>query len=137
VVEFQSFRKLYDPTESVKCKDILLLRRSLSSEEVFQQLLPQCSSPLRLYRLPKIHKQGIPLKPTVSTIGAPTYHLSKLILILLGSHIGSFLHLVKNVVDFVHTLGSLWAVPQGIMVRFIVVSLFTSVQIREAMSLLS
>ena len=42
-------------------------------------LQPQCSTPPQLYGLPKIHKEGVPLRPIVSTIGSPSYRLSKLL----------------------------------------------------------
>jgi hypothetical protein len=126
-----------DPTEFVERKAVLLLKKSSFSEEVSQQLLLQDSRPPRLYGLPKVHKQGVPLRPNVSTIGAPTYHLARHLAGLLGSHIASSSHHVRNSTEFVHTLGSLRIGPHDIMVSFDVVSLFTRVPIRETMSLLS
>jgi hypothetical protein len=118
-------------------KTILLLNTSSISEEVYQQLRPQGSRPPRLYGLPKIHKQGAPLRPMVSTIGDSTYCLAKhLVDLLLGSHIGNSPHHVKNLTDFVCTLGSLCVGCQDIMVSFNVVLLLTKVTIRETMSLL-
>lgn len=43
----------------------------------------------------------------------------------------------EGLMPFIHTLGSLHARPQGIMVNFNVVSIFTRALIREAMSLLA
>jgi hypothetical protein len=73
----------------------------------------------------------------MSTIGAPTYHLPKLLVGLLGSHTGNSSHHTKNSTDTVCTFGSLRAGPQDIMANFNVVSLFTRVLIRETISLLS
>ena len=42
-----------------------------------KRLTPQFSLPLQLYGLPKVHKEGVPLKPIVSTIGSATYDLAK------------------------------------------------------------
>jgi hypothetical protein len=39
-----------------------------------------------IYGLPKIHKQGVPLRSTVNTPGAPRYRLSKRLAGLLSSH---------------------------------------------------
>jgi hypothetical protein len=47
-----------------------------SLSEVCQQLSPQGLRLLRLYKLPKIHKEVL-LGPTVSNFGAPTYQPSK------------------------------------------------------------
>jgi hypothetical protein len=126
-----------NPTESVERKTVLLLKKFSLSEEVCEQLRPQVSRPPRLYGLPKIHKQGVPLRPIVSIIGASTYRLAKHLAGLLGSHIGSSPHHVRNSTEFVHNLGSLRVCPQDMMVSFEVVSLFTRVPIRETMSLLS
>ena len=53
----------------------LFLQQS-SLSEVCQQLCPQGLEPLRLYKLPKIHKEVL-LGPTVSNFGTPTYQPSK------------------------------------------------------------
>ena len=40
-------------------------------------MTPRASTLPQLYGLPKVHKDGIPLRPIVSAIGSPTYSLSK------------------------------------------------------------
>jgi hypothetical protein len=104
------------PAESMECTAMLLWKKSLVSEDICQQLRPQ--------ELPKIHKQGAPLRPTMSTIWTPTYHLAKHLLGLLGFHFGN-------------SPLSLHAGPRDIMVSFDVVSLFNRVPIREDTSMLS
>ena len=42
----------------------------------------------RIYGLPKIHKEGVPLRPIVNTIGSPTYELAKFVAKWLGSLVG-------------------------------------------------
>uniref|UniRef100_A0A1B0DR08 Reverse transcriptase domain-containing protein n=1 Tax=Phlebotomus papatasi TaxID=29031 RepID=A0A1B0DR08_PHLPP len=42
-----------------------------------KSLITYKALPPRIYGLPKIHKEGMPLRPIVSCIGTPTYHLSK------------------------------------------------------------
>jgi hypothetical protein len=122
LLEDKAYRKLKkDPTEAVERKTILLLKKSSFSEEVSEQLRPQGSRPPRLYGLPKVHKQGVPLRLIVSTIGAPTYRMAKHLAGLLGSHVGSSPHHVRNSAEFVHTLGSFRVCPQDIMVSFDVV----------------
>ena len=32
---------------------------------------------LRICGSPKFHKEGVPIRPTINTIGSPTYHLHK------------------------------------------------------------
>jgi hypothetical protein len=56
---------------------------------------------LNINGLPKIHKEGVPLRPTVSNIGAPTYQLSKYLVGLLGPLTGNSTHHVKNSFHFI------------------------------------
>jgi len=60
-----------DPTDSIERKTTVLLKKSSLTEETRRQLGPAGSRPPRLYGLPKIHKEGVPLRPIVSNIGAP------------------------------------------------------------------
>ena len=64
-----------DPTKMVEHMTSLFLQQS-SLSEVCQQPCPQGLRTLRLYKLPKIHKEVL-LGPTVSNFGAPTYQPSK------------------------------------------------------------
>jgi hypothetical protein len=59
-----TYRRLAkDPTDAVERKTNLLFRKSSLPEKVIQKLWPQGSRPPRLYGLPKIHKDGVPLWP--------------------------------------------------------------------------
>jgi hypothetical protein len=132
-----TYRRLAkDPTEAVQWKTNLLLKKSSLPEEVIQQLRPQGSRPSRLHGLPKIHKEGIPLQLSVSTIGAPTYRLAQHLAGLLGAHIGDSPHHVRNSMEFIDMIHTLQAGPRDILVSFDVISLFTMVPTEEALRLL-
>jgi hypothetical protein len=129
-----TYRRLVKgPTEAVKRKTTLLLNKSSLPKEVVQQLRPQGSRPPRLYGLPKIHKEGVPLRPIVSTIGASTYRLAG----LLGVHIGGSPHRVRNSMEVINTIHTLRARPRDILAGFDVISLFTLAPIEKALRLLS
>jgi hypothetical protein len=125
-----------DPTDAVERKTTLLHKKSLP-KEVIQQLQPQGFRPPRLYGLPKIHKEGVPLQPIVSTIRAPTYRLAQHLAGLLGARIGDSPHHVRNSMEFIDMICTLLAGPQDILFSFDVISLFTMVPIEEALRLLS
>lgn len=74
--------------------------------------------PSALYRLPKIFKQGVPLRTNVNTTGAPVYCLAKHLMGLLSPHSGNSLHHMNNSADVVPTLGSSWEEPQDIKISF-------------------
>jgi hypothetical protein len=89
-----------------------------------------------MYGLPKMHKEGVPLRPIiVSNIGAPTYQLSKHLSGLLNQLTGKTAHHVKNSFHFIEILKSLEIKPGDLMVSFDVVSLFTKVPVEESITL--
>jgi hypothetical protein len=101
-----------DPTEAVERKNILLLKKSLLAEEVCKRLRPASCRPPRLNGLPKIHKEGVPIRSILSNIGAPTYQLAKFLARILSPLMGCSIHHVKNSTEFVHTLSTLRVGPE-------------------------
>ena len=70
-----------DPTSKYKNKLINMLKSIRAeggiSEAVYKKLYPTGAGSPKFYGLPKIHKEGMPLRPIVSSIGAVTYYTSK------------------------------------------------------------
>jgi hypothetical protein len=113
LLENQAYRKLKkDPTESVECKTVLLLKKSSISQKVCQQIQLQGSRP----------RDCMVCRRSISK---------------LGSHNGNTLHHVHNSTGLVHSFSSFCTGPQDIEVSFEVVLLFTIVQIRKTTSLLN
>ncbi|KAG8233126.1 hypothetical protein J437_LFUL012552, partial [Ladona fulva] len=104
--------------------------------ETWRNLLLQAPAPPSLYGLPKVLKEGVPLRPIVSAINSPTYHLAKFLSKLLAPYIGRCKHHVKNSADFVKLLSKLRLDPKDLMVSFDVISLFTKVPIEDSLKLL-
>ena len=59
-------------------------------------LLPTGEITPRIYGLPKIHKDGIPQRPIVNTIGSPTYELAKFVAKRLGPVVGHMESFIKD-----------------------------------------
>ena len=89
----------------------------------------------RLYGLPKIHKQGIPLRPIISFVESPTYNLSKEIARNLSHLVGRSERHVKNSYDFVEFLNTIEVGDNESMVSFDVVPLFTKIPVDLAMEI--
>ena len=53
-----------------------------------------------IYGLPNLHKQGIPLRPIVSTLNSPTYNLSKFLSNSISNILGKNYYFVKDSWDF-------------------------------------
>ena len=131
-----SYRTLTkDPTDATERKTILLLKKSSLTVETRRQICPAGSRSPRLYELPKIHKEGVPLRSIVSNIGASTYQLSKQLSGFLNPLTGKSAHHVKNSFHFIEILKSLKIKPDDLMVSFDVVSLFTKVPVEESLIL--
>ena len=70
-----------DPTNKMKNRLITLLKKIKTegglSETTYKRLYSTGAGSPKFYGLPKVHKQGIPLRPIVSSIGSATYNTAK------------------------------------------------------------
>ena len=103
---------------------------------LYHRLRPSGSQPPRIYGLPKIHKDGIPLRPIVSCIGAPSYQLSKHIASLISPLVGKTASHVKNSRHFVQVMADLRIEVDEVLVSFDMSSLFTNVPVDEAVQVI-
>ena len=95
--------------------------------------LRSCDSALpRIYGLPKIHKTNLPLRPIVSFIGSATYELPKFLKNVLLPLVGNCVHSVKNSIEFIKMNETVHINQYESQVSFDVVSLFTSVSLEAA-----
>ena len=70
-----------DPTTKHKNKLISLLK-SIKAEggiddNINRRLYPKGAVPPKYYRLPKVHKPGMPLRPIISSVGSVTHATAK------------------------------------------------------------
>ena len=117
-------------TNKYKTKLIALLK-SIKTE-----LYPTGAGSPKFYGLPKIHKEGIPLRPIVSSIGAATYSTSKELSRILIPLVGKSPHHIQNNQDFMEHLKDIQLGPDEIMVSYDVRALFTSVPIQPALEVI-
>ena len=89
------------------------------------------------YGLPKVHKEGIPLRPIVSLPGTPTYNLSKELWKRLKYLISGSQYSIHNAQQFLDKLSGIHIDEDEIMVSFDVTSLFTSIDLKTAKETIS
>ena len=102
------------------------------SEAVYKRLYPTGAESPTFYGLLKIHKEGIPLRPIVSSIGTVTYGTSKELSRILKPLVGKSPYHIQNTQDFIQQIEGIQLQPDQCMVSFDVKALFTSVPIQPA-----
>ncbi|CAF3447999.1 unnamed protein product [Rotaria sp. Silwood1] len=130
----------YDLTITRETKLIKLLNRLLDegsiSKDFYILAKPFGSIPSRLYGLPKVHKEDVPLRPVVSAIKTFNYGLGKALSRLLSQFIEKT-NMVRDSFSFVDELLALpKCMSQYKMVSFDIASLYTNVPLTETIDII-
>ena len=127
-----------DPPTKYKNKLICLLKtiktEGRMNEALYRRLYPTGAGSSKFYGLPKIHKEGIPLRPIVSSIGAVSYETSKELARILKPLVGKSPHHVHNTQDFIDQIKDIKLKEDLCMVSYDVKALFTSVPIQPTLN---
>lgn len=126
-----------DPTTKVnniqkKLINQLVIKKYISMEQR-QYLMNYNPITPRIYGLPKLHKTGIPLRPIVSTIGSPSYKLSKYLIQSLKPLSQNSNTNVKNSFEFKAQLNSITLKSEDVLCSFDVTALYTNIPINLAL----
>ncbi|CAF3279221.1 unnamed protein product [Rotaria sp. Silwood2] len=130
----------YDPTITRETKLIKLLNKLLDegtiSKDFYNLAKPFGSIPGRLYGLPKVHREDIPLRPIVSAIRTFNYGLGKALSQLLSQFIEKK-NMIRDSFSFVKELLALpKCMSQYEMVSFDIASLYTNVPLTETIEII-
>jgi hypothetical protein len=124
-----------DPTTYLEKTTKSKILESPIEEEIKKKLIPREKSSRcpKFYGLPKIHKDGVPLRPIVSAFNSPTNNLEK----YLASHLQPIVEkansYVKNSEQFTQILDLLTIDQNDILASFDVKSLYPSIPVDEAL----
>ena len=93
-----------DPTKEYKQKFAKVLKQLLDTHAIDKKthkfVYPTTESPPRFYGLPKVHKEGIPLRPIVSSINSISYNCARYVADLLAPLVGNSEHHIKKFQTF-------------------------------------
>jgi hypothetical protein len=98
-----------------------------------RRLAPKHTKASHLYELPKVHKEGYPMRAIVSGIGSPCHKIARYLLRLISPLAGKSNSHFNNSMDFIEQVKGVKMERNDEMVSFDVVNLFTSVPRTEAM----
>uniref|UniRef100_A0A1B0GHU6 Putative reverse transcriptase n=1 Tax=Lutzomyia longipalpis TaxID=7200 RepID=A0A1B0GHU6_LUTLO len=101
--------------------------RGLVDDWTKSHLITYKAQPPRIYGLPKIHKENVPLRPIVSCVESPTHNLSRFCNDILKNITEKSPYKLKNSYDFVNHIKDLVVDDDDVLVSFDVVSLFTNI----------
>ena len=125
-----------DSTTQYKNKLVNLLKAIKTEggidETLYKRLYPTVAGSPKFYGLPKIHKEGIPLRPIVSSIGAASYETSKELARILKPQVEKSIYHVHNTQDFIQQIKDIKLQEDQCMLSFDVKAHFTSVPIKPA-----
>lgn len=126
-----------DPTSSLQAKNNRLVEKLFNRNIIDvtwkNKLLNKVTMAPRIYGLPKIHKDGTPLRPICSSINSPAFGLCKYLIDILKNLTRESKYNVKDAVDFKSKIRNLNIADDELLVSFDVISLFPSIPINLAL----
>ena len=125
-----------DPTPKYKKELVSPLQEIKDIEtQLYRKLYPTTDAPPRFYGLPKIHKEGVPLRPIVSTVYTITYQCAKYLADLITPVVGQTKSYVKNSQHFAQMMRDSHVEDSEEFRSYDVRSLFTSVPVDKVIKL--
>ena len=123
-----------DPTTYLEKTTKSKIVASSINDDTKKSLIPREKSSCcpKLYGLPKIHKDGAPLRPIVSSINSPTYKLAQFLAKILQPTAERCASYVRNSQHFIERVKDIVLDPTDLLISFDVTSLFTMIPISEA-----
>ena len=115
---------------------LLPFGRHDNNDATYKRLYPTGAGSPKFYGLPKVHKQGTPLRPIVSSIGAVTYQTSKDLSRILKPLVGKSRRHIHNNQYFLEDLKSIKLASDEVMMSYDEKALFTSVPIKPALEVI-
>ncbi|XP_062704445.1 uncharacterized protein LOC134286788 [Aedes albopictus] len=109
------------------------LERKYIGKSEHRKIKMSSSNPPRIYGLPKVHKEGRPLRPVVSTVGSATYNMAQFLSNILGNIVGKTEYHVINSFEFAEEVTGMQVPEEHVLFSLDVKSLYTNVPVAYAL----
>ena len=110
------------------------LNKGFINNEEYKDIYVTGTRPGILYGLPKIHKQGTPVRPVLSARKTPIYNLSKFLIQFLEPYTHNEFTL-KNSGQLIDELKNVQLNNESYMVSFDIESLYTNIPVKESIDI--
>ena len=129
-----------DPTKTYQKLNNDLIKRwqekNYISPKTAKTLLIHNALPPKIYGLPKLHKQGIPLRPIVSCVQSPFTYLSKFLKNILNKINNKTDSYIKDSWYFKHKISSITIPEDYSIISLDIVSLYTNIPVDLALKII-
>ena len=129
-----------DPTTKYQRKLISLLKTIKAergiNDTIYKRLYLTGAGSPKFYGLIKVLKEGMPLRPIISSRGSVTYETAKELVRILKPLVGRSPHHVQNTKDFMKSIEGIQLKPAECFMSYDVNALFTSVPIHPAVNII-
>ena len=105
------------------------------TDSTFNKIMPVGSKAGIMYGLPKIHKEGSPIRPIISSIGTYTHKLAQYLDEIIKPGLSNNEFMIKDNFDFVNIMSETKINQDEYIVSFDVSSLFTNVPVNETIEI--
>ena len=114
----------------------MVARKHYMKDDVYNRVHPCGSRAGIMYGLPKIHKDGCPIRPIISSVNTYNYKLAKYMVEILSYLVEDNSYMLVDTFDFVNKISKLDVNVDKQMVSFDVESLFTNIPVNETIEII-
>jgi len=111
-------------------------KKVMMDEKQRKHLIVSCQILPRIHRVPKIYKEGVPLRPIVSTINSLTYNIERPLAQILKQKINQTTSNIQKLNTICRKIREMKWEPWDILVSFDVISLFTMVPVADTLKII-
>ena len=101
----------------------------------YKRLYPTGARSSKYYRMPRIHKTGVPHRPTISSRGSATYESAKELAKIIKPLVGRSPTMFKTA-EFLDSIKGIKIKPEECIMSYDVSALFTSIPIEPAINII-